>query len=96
GAAKSATTISNIRQLGEAFNLYAGDNDDGLPGVTDGLPGENLIGGWIFYDTFGVSEAGHFDVTKGSVYPYTKSKDIYKSAQDSTADQSNNSFAFNG
>lgn len=95
-AAKSATTLSNIKQLGESFNLYANDYDDTLPGVTDGMPGQNREGGWIYYDTFGNNGAGHFDVTRGGIFPYVKSQEIYKSALDSTANQSNNSFAFNG
>lgn len=95
-AAKSATTLSNIRQLGQSFNLYAEDYDDTLPGVTDGLVGQGVTGGWVYYDIFGGSDAGHFQVEKGSLYPYVKSKDIYKSALDRSADQSNNSFAFNG
>ena len=95
-AAKSATTVSNIRQLGQSFNLYASDYDDWFPGVTDGMPGEGMVGGWIYYDRFGVSEAGHFDPSKGTIFPYVKSKDIYKSGLDKTADLSNNSFSYNG
>ena len=64
-AANNAKTISNLRQLGTAFQLYTNDYDDALPGVTDGGSGQGRIGGWVYYDVFGSSTPAHFDVKKG-------------------------------
>jgi len=47
---KSAACVSNLRQLGIAFVVYAGDNDDYLPGYRNpgGLPnlGNDDLGWW--------------------------------------------------
>lgn len=97
-AAKTTTTISNLRQLGVAFNLYAEDNDDGLPGVTDGSPGGGREGGWVYYAEFlnGGNSAGKFDVTRGGIYPYVKNRGIYQSANDGGANNSGLSYGYNG
>lgn len=95
-AAKTTTTVSNLRQLGQATALYSGDNDDVLPLSTEGLSGENLPGGWMFYSEFGGDEAGRFDPGQGSVFPYVKNRDLFRSSLDGDAGQSQNSFAFNG
>ncbi len=95
-AAGNAKTISNIRQMGTAFQLYLGDNDDGYPAATDGSQGVGILGGWVFYSAYTGTNAGTFDVTKGTMYTYVDSKDVYKSAADPDAQQSGNSFAMNG
>jgi len=97
-AAKTATTLSNVRQLGAGFVLYSNDNDDGLPCVTHGMSGAGLQGGWIYYSKYvdhGQS-AGIFDVSKGTLYPYVNNRDVYKSPNDPGAVKSGLSFAFNG
>jgi prepilin-type N-terminal cleavage/methylation domain-containing protein len=95
-AAKGAVTISNVKQLGIAFQLYEEDADDVLPPATDGSPGESRVGGWVYYSVFGQGNAGTFDVKKGALFPYVKSADIYKSPSDSDASKSGNSFSLNG
>ncbi len=95
-AAKTITTVSNTHQLGEAIAIYSSDNDDRFPGAVDGSAGAGQLGGWVFYDVFGSTEAGHFDVSKGSVYTYTKSQNVYKSPNDADANKSGLSFAING
>lgn len=94
-AAKTTTTISNLKQLGATFSLYLQDHDDGFPNVADGFPGQGRGDGWVYYSVFGEG-AGTFDVAQGSVYPYAKSKDIYKSGNDGGANRSGLSFALNG
>jgi prepilin-type N-terminal cleavage/methylation domain-containing protein len=94
-AAKTTATISNLKQLGATFALYQQDNDDGFPNVADGFPGQGREDGWVYYSVFG-DGAGTFDVSRGSVYPYAKSKEIYKSANDGGANRSGLSFALNG
>jgi prepilin-type N-terminal cleavage/methylation domain-containing protein len=95
-AAGDAKTISNCRQVGTAFELYLQDNDDTYPLSVDGLPGQNLSGGWVFYSLFGGSSSGVFEVNLGTLYPYTTSKPVYLSSADPDANRSGLSFAFNG
>ncbi len=95
-AANDSVTISNLKQLGAAFGLYTSDNDDRLPGVTDGQPGTGMVGGWVYYDEFGTGGPGHFDVTKGVLFPYVTSKKVFTSPNDGSSQQSGLSFAYNG
>jgi prepilin-type N-terminal cleavage/methylation domain-containing protein/prepilin-type processing-associated H-X9-DG protein len=95
-AAGDARTISNLKQLGTAFELYTDDYDDVYPQCTDGQPGEGLLGGWIYYSIYRSTDAGTFDVTKGTVYPYVTAKPVYLSSGDPEANWDGNSFAMNG
>ncbi len=95
-AAKTTVTLSNLKQLGYTFSLYMQDHDDGLPSVLDGPWGAGKDGGWTYYSEFGEGRAGKFDVSRGSVFPYAKSKDIFKSPNDPAANNSGLSFAYNG
>ncbi len=95
-AAKTSVTLSNARQLGTAFALYAGDADDILPPSAEGWDGEGQDGGWIFIDEFGMNVAGRFNARKGVLFPYVKNLDIFRSPLDPDQLTSGNSFAFNG
>jgi prepilin-type N-terminal cleavage/methylation domain-containing protein len=98
-AAKKTSCLSNQKQLVTAVILYAGDVDDQLPGATNGSEGANLEGGWQYFTTFpanGTSATGAtFDATKGSLYPYVKSKDIFTCPSDSVGKRTGNSYAAN-
>lgn len=64
-SARSVQCVSNVRQLGIASTLYAGD--------TGRLP---FFLRWAYpYPASGNDNA---DVTKGQLYPYVKSKEVYK------------------
>lgn len=95
-AAKDSVTISNLKQLGAAMALYTADCDDVLPQSTEGSTGANQEGGWTFYTVFGQDGAGRFDPTRGALYPYVKSPEVFKCPLDGDANQSRLSFAFNG
>lgn len=94
-AAKSTVTVSNLKQLGTSFALYASDNDDIYPSATDGGGGANQVGGWVWYDVYGGSGPGRFDVTKGSMYLYAVSRDVFTSRNDPDAKTTGLSFALN-
>ena len=93
-AAKDATTISNLKQLGVAFALYEGDADDVFPAATHSWGGEGLVGGWVFLERLNASPS-RFNLRKGSVYPYAKSVEIFRSPLDKDAATSGLSFAMN-
>lgn len=91
-SANQTSTMSNLRQLGTAATLYAADEDDTLPGATDGGLGAKKQGGWIYYDVFD----DKFDVTRGGLYPYAKNRDIYKAKGAGRGESRGLSFAING
>ena len=62
---------------------YTQDYDERLPGVTDGSGGNGLLGGWTYYTTFATPNLT-FDPTKGSVYPYIKSAQVFVCPSDAT------------
>jgi len=82
--ARQTTCASNLRQLGTAFELYVGDWDDTYPGATNGNGGSGVYGGWVWYAAFGQPTKGYFDVTRGSLYPYTKNRAVYSCPDDPT------------
>jgi prepilin-type N-terminal cleavage/methylation domain-containing protein len=66
--ARQTTCLNNIKQLGTGFQMYLDDWDGGFPfsGVVATSPG------WVI-------APAHFriDVTKGSLFPYVKTKQAY-------------------
>lgn len=90
-AAKQAVCVSNIKQLGMAFGMYSSDNDETLPNATDGDAGEGLSGGWVFYQKM----EGPFDVSRGSLYPYVRTKGVYVCPMDGTGRSSGLTYALN-
>jgi prepilin-type N-terminal cleavage/methylation domain-containing protein len=94
-AGKTAATISNLRQLGQAAFLYAGDADDVYPLVAEGYGGIANPAGYTYYGDFSLEKNGPFDPARGSLFPYVKSAEIYRSALDPDG-ASRQSFAFNG
>ncbi len=99
-AAKKAACLSNHKQLNTAEQLYLNDNDDSFPNATFAPMGAAQTGGWIYYETFpanqGKSGVDGYDATKGSLFPYVKSKDVFTCGSDSQGKSSGNSYAMNG
>ena len=69
-SAKAIVTVSNLKQVGTAFKMYVADNDDNYP--TFGTLDSGCIPGF----QWGGAAGGW----AYSVYPYTKSGEIYTSA----------------
>lgn len=95
-AAKKASCISNINQLGKGFLLYAGDADDKFPNMTEGLGGEQREGGWTYIEYFRTYSAGEFKPEKGAIFPYVKSANIFVCPSDRDAQNAKQSYALNG
>jgi prepilin-type N-terminal cleavage/methylation domain-containing protein len=70
---RQSVCLNNQKQLGMGMQMYADDYDGCLPpaGVGDGGPGPS--GNWAGVDTI----SGMCDPTKGAIYPYVKTKDVY-------------------
>jgi prepilin-type N-terminal cleavage/methylation domain-containing protein/prepilin-type processing-associated H-X9-DG protein len=95
-AARKTACLSNLRQLGLAFQLYTQDYDEALPNSTDGTPGAGQLGAWNFYKVFPTNtNPGSYDVTQGALYPYVKNKQVYICPSDGQGRQSGNSYAAN-
>ena len=94
--ARRASCQSNLKQLAVAFSLYTQDNDDRMPGATDGPQGTSLSGGWVFYTALG-SGFNHamFDVTRGSIYPYVGNRDVFICPDDGIGQTNGLSYALN-
>jgi prepilin-type N-terminal cleavage/methylation domain-containing protein/prepilin-type processing-associated H-X9-DG protein len=92
--ARRASCQSNLKQLGLAFMQYSQDYDERLPHATRGLNGNSKDGGWMWYLTSG-SAANNFDPKQGSLYPYTKSAQIYVCPSDTIGRASGDSYAIN-
>jgi len=97
--ARQVTCLSNQRQLGLAFQQYVEDYDETLPSTAaGGIPGVDAVGGWMFYSAYSPDNSGNgsvFDPTRGSVYPYVKSKGIYVCPDDGIGQRTGDSFAYN-
>jgi len=94
--ARRAACASNLKQLATAFTLYTQDNDERLPGATDGPAGVGVRGGWVFYPTFGMKPTlAVFDVTQGGLFPYVKSRAVYVCPDDGQAGRSGDSYEVN-
>lgn len=93
--ARRASCASNLKQLSLAVLQYTQDYDELLPTTTIGPSGVNLVG-WVFYTSWPAQDtAGAFDVTKGNIYPYVKSAQVYVCPSDTKGRASGNSYAIN-
>jgi prepilin-type N-terminal cleavage/methylation domain-containing protein/prepilin-type processing-associated H-X9-DG protein len=95
--ARAATCASNEDQLGLAFIQYAQDNDEMLPGVTNGPPGDGTMGGWMYYSNYGSDNGVNtiFQPKLGSLYLYVKSPAVYICPDDSLGQNHGDSYAIN-
>ena len=95
--ARRAACQSNLKQLALAFTQYTQDNDERMPGATDGgNGGAGVSGGWMFFKTFnGTPAPGAFDPAQGSLYPYVKSRAVYVCPDDSPGQSAGDSYAIN-
>jgi prepilin-type N-terminal cleavage/methylation domain-containing protein len=98
-SARRTSCLSNVRQLGQAFLMYAGDSDETLPNAADGPEGTQRTGGWIYYRRFPANdtqtERNSFDPTDGGLFPYVKGAQVYVCPSDSEGRLSGNSYAAN-
>jgi prepilin-type N-terminal cleavage/methylation domain-containing protein/prepilin-type processing-associated H-X9-DG protein len=92
--ARQTTCASNLKQLSMASMEYTQDFDGHYPSVTGGTGGAGIFGGWVYYSKFGPSPL--YDVTKGSIYPYIKSVQVYTCPDDGYGEETGSSYAING
>lgn len=95
--ARRAACQSNMKQISLAFAQYTQDNDERMPGATDGgNGGAGIHGGWMYFGTFGGSPLPHaFDPAQGNLYPYVKTASVYVCPDDGPGQSAGNSYAIN-
>jgi prepilin-type N-terminal cleavage/methylation domain-containing protein/prepilin-type processing-associated H-X9-DG protein len=94
--ARRSSCQSNLKQLGLAFMQYTQDYDEKLPNTAHGDAGKNLRDGWMYYTAFPAQDtANSFQPAAGSLYPYSKSAQIFVCPSDSLGQRSGNSYAVN-
>jgi len=96
--ARVTSCASNMRQIGMASQEYSQDNDEILPGATDGTNGAGKLGGWMYMNRFrnnAAAQADDFDPTRGSIYDYVKNRQIFTCTDDDVAVISRDSYAIN-
>ena len=95
-SARRTNCLSNMRQLGMATQQYLQDYDETLPGATDGPNGAGVGGGWIYFSVFPANPTPKaYDVTRGTIYPYVKSTQIYICPTDGQGRAAGNTYAYN-
>ncbi len=94
--ARRTSCASNMRQLGLGVMQYTQDYDERLPIAAVGATGAGQ-GGWVYYSTFGSGTTDPvFDPSKGAIYTYVKSKQIFVCPDDSNGQSFGDSYAING
>jgi len=94
--ARRASCASNLRQLGLAVAQYTQDYDEIFPNATSSPPGAGLDGGWVYFSVYPANTTPNaFDVTRGSLFPYTKSAQIYVCPSDTQGQRSRDSYGLN-
>ncbi len=83
---KQTACVSNLKQLGVAFNLYCADNDGRLP---ENLPG-NATNSWVMGDMRDPMQATNdMFIRQGKLFPYASQTSLYHCpADDSRSGQS--------
>ena len=93
--ARRTACLSNEKQLGLAWTQYTQDYDELLPSQACGPTGAGR-GGWMYYSIFGTGGTPPvYDVTRGGLYPYVKSKGVYLCPDDGPGQTAGNSYASN-
>ena len=93
--ARKSSCLNNQKNLALGVLQYTQDYDELLPCSTDGNGGGvGREGGWVYYSVFG-SPGGSFDVSRGSIFPYVKSKQIYVCPSDTAGQKTGDSYAIN-
>ena len=94
--ARQISCASNLRQLGLAVEQYVQDSDEAFPNASDGKNGPHEGGGWMYYDApTSTTSPGSFVPSKGSLWSYVKSTQVYICPDDGIGKQAGDSYAIN-
>lgn len=90
--AQGVYCLNNTKQLAPGWIMYAGDNNDGTPGVYDNGSMPGTINDWSTNWCGGLMNTAQLctntvPLTVGQIYPYVKSVNAYHCAADKTTQQ---------
>jgi prepilin-type N-terminal cleavage/methylation domain-containing protein/prepilin-type processing-associated H-X9-DG protein len=88
--ARRSSCQSNLKQIGLGVAQYTQDYDERLPMAVAGDSAIGATGGWMYYSPKEV-----FDPSKGSIFPYIKSSQIFICPSDTKGATNGNSYAIN-
>lgn len=99
-SARRISCVSNMKQLGTAFQMYTQDYDDNLPNCYDNNAGVNTPGSWIYYTRYPANKPAPgqgpaFDPAQGTLFPYVKNASIYICPDDAEGRMTGDSYAAN-
>lgn len=93
--ARRANCQSNLKQIALGWLQYAADYDEYLPLSVDGDSGDAQNGGWMFYQGRRGPEPLQFLPSRGALFPYLKSAQIFVCPSDARGGETGNSYAAN-
>jgi prepilin-type N-terminal cleavage/methylation domain-containing protein/prepilin-type processing-associated H-X9-DG protein len=95
--ARRASCQSNLKQIGLGIMQYTQDYDERLPQITGNASGAGAEGGWTYFTTWPYDPATQqFDPSRGSIYPYLKSTQIFICPSDTNGQRQKQSYGYNG
>jgi prepilin-type N-terminal cleavage/methylation domain-containing protein len=80
--AQGIQCLSNLKQLGLAWNMYADDHDSRLP-PNLGNQKNSWVQGWLDFTLNHSDNTNLVFLKTGPLWPYSKSVDVYKCPADS-------------
>ncbi len=97
--ARRTSCLSNQKQVSLGFLQYTQDYDEALPGAAEGPDAAGIQGGWMYYSKFpadATTGKPGYDPTKGAIYSYIKSAQVFVCTDDNKGRYNGNSYAVNG
>jgi prepilin-type N-terminal cleavage/methylation domain-containing protein/prepilin-type processing-associated H-X9-DG protein len=84
--AQGIQCLSNLRQLGLAWNMYADDHDSRLPpNLGENDQRNNWVRGWLDFKTNNSDNTNLVFLETGPLWPYSKSVGVYKCPADKSS-----------
>jgi prepilin-type N-terminal cleavage/methylation domain-containing protein/prepilin-type processing-associated H-X9-DG protein len=81
--AQGIKCLSNLKQLGLAWYLYADDNDGNLPPNQNGVGARGWVDGWLSFDPNNPDNTNTWNLKNSKLGPYTTGPvDLYKCPAD--------------
>ena len=97
--ARRSSCQSNLKQLGLGFAQYTQDYDEKFPGSSPSAYSSTVfltpLGHWVPGGPPALSATNPCDPSRGAIYPYVKSVQIYVCPSDTTADAKKLSYSMN-
>jgi len=90
--ARTASCLSNVKQLALGFQMYAQDYDETFCGAISSVtaPWAGYVGSWAY-----TLDSVTWDMSKGAIYPYVKNVQLFICPSDSAGKTKGDSYEMN-